>query len=116
MLDRQGQHKWGVACAAASVAFFVIHCEKPKPPELPFYTSNEAVVDIVEDEPSECGKACARLRDLGCEEGFKSRGGHMCTEICKNAERFLPVECVLGAANREVLATCKPRVRCGMRD
>ena len=57
-------------------------------------------------EPSGCERACARLADLGCEEGKPTDAGESCADVCANAAEHLDLECVARAQSCAEVDSC----------
>jgi hypothetical protein len=63
-----------------------------------------------------CGRACAQLSWLGCEEALPTPKGESCESVCLRANAFptmqLPTACVIAAQSIPDVRKC-PRVKCG---
>ncbi len=104
----------------AVVAVASAGCYDPKDPKLPpvepAYPDEVVTVyaeDSAEAAASPCGRACVRLRDLGCPEGAPSASGVSCYRVCVHASQLksLRPSCVASASSVDAVRACGT-VRC----
>lgn len=95
-------------------------CYDPKDPKLPpvepAYPDEVVTVyaeDSAEAAASPCGRACVRLRELGCPEGAPSATGVSCYRVCVHASQLksLRPSCVASASSVDAVRACGT-VRC----
>lgn len=103
-----------MARLTALIVICAMSCTPSAPPEGPIvYVERDSSVE----DRLPCGQACARLRSLGCQDGFMRDGGRTCAETCRDgiADGLFASswpDCVLRATGRDELRYCAPAVRC----
>jgi hypothetical protein len=106
----------GLCVCAVSTLF---HCRTPPPdePEVvivpPLDATDEGGTETPVEATTTCGRACARLRSLGCSEGKTTPSGSRCYDVCRNSTGMLDVDCVVNAASVEELRS-RCHVRCAL--
>jgi hypothetical protein len=91
-------------------------CQQPQP-AVCVPTPHEYELDAAREEDealgaeTQCGRACAQLRTVGCPEGHKIKNGDTCYHVCtSDVPRTLPVQCVIKATTVDQMRACG--VRC----
>lgn len=89
-------------------------CPAPSPvvPQVSADAGEDAVLDSA---GTQCARACANLKSLGCPESETPTGGDSCVDLCQKAQKSgkfdMKPQCVLDAGSVEQLRACGT-VRC----
>lgn len=94
------------------IAVALIACTPELPPKPPYASSDRDAPD------TPLGAACARLRHLGCPEGYPNRRGRTCFETLASSGELvaIPDVCIRASATIADVRSCGDastmRVRC----